>query len=83
MNKMILEILLIIAAVPLGLLIAWLVKDELVAGKIYFIAIMSLSALLAFAAYYYNKIPESLSLVFVFIVALVALVKSGDKSWTR
>lgn len=83
MNKMILEILLIIAAVPLGLLIAWLVKDELVAGKIYFKAIMIFSALLAFAAYDYNKIPESLSLVFIFIVALVALVKSRDKSWTR
>ena len=83
MNKMIIELLLIVAAVPLGLLIAWLVKDELVAGKIYFKAIVILSALLAFAAYYYNKIPESLSLVFVFIVELVALVKSGDKSWIR
>ncbi len=78
---MILPIVLLILAIPTGYLIAWLARDELKQGRLWFriLIIASLLSGIFFYLYDYNHI--SLTSFFITIVSVISFVKSSDKKW--
>ncbi len=73
---MILEIIILILAIPAGYLIAWLSHDELKAGRKWFKALVILSIILGLFFYLIGKEYAGWTMAFVFIVSLISLVKS-------
>ena len=80
---MILEILIIAAAIPTGLLISYLSRDELIQGRKWFVFLLFLGVILGVAFYMGGKKVESLTLLFIAITSLTSYVKSKDSKWTR
>ncbi|MFH1307271.1 MAG: hypothetical protein ABIH72_00275 [archaeon] len=85
MINIILTILVLVSSVPAGYLIAWLARDELVAGRKWFYLIIIASVLVAVL---YSSVVKFdgviiLALVYLSILAFISLVKSRDKKWTR
>ena len=79
---MLLEILILILAVPAGYILAYLTKDELVQGRIWFKMIILVSAVLA-GIFLFLDLAVSLTLAFVLIVTLICLIKSHDKRFVK
>lgn len=75
---MITEIILLLFAIPVGFLIAWLAKDELVQGRKWFrlLVIASISLALLFWVFGFDYI--SLTLIFIAIVSLISHLKGKD-----
>ena len=73
---MLLEILVLFLAIPVGYLIAWLAKDELASGKKYFriLIIISILGIIGFWIYDFSYISWTFS--FIFIVSLISFVKA-------
>jgi len=78
---MIVEIIILILAIPIGLLIAYLTRDELLEGRKWFKIIMILGVVgmvwflltgVSYLAYTFG---------FVTILAFVSFIKSKDKKW--
>ena len=80
---MVLNIILLILAVPIGFFIAYLARDELLAGRIYFRVLIILSILGIIGFWIYGNPVIALTFGFIGIVALVSFVKSYDKKWTK
>lgn len=80
---MLFEIILLIAAIPVGFLIAYLANDELVQGRKWFRAIILLSLLAIAASATATNIPILLTSIFALIVATISYWKSFDKLWTK
>lgn len=79
-------ILILLAGFPAGYLLAWLAKDELVAGRKWFLslAIVSLiSAITVSFIGFYFKVPAILSLFFIIIISFLAVWKSYDKKFVK
>ena len=76
---MFIELLLLIVAIPVGFLIAWLTKDELVSGRKYFRILIIVSILVGVWFWLTGYSYISWTVGFILIVSLVSLVKS-DKS---
>lgn len=82
------SILVLALAIPLGYWLAWLAKDELVAGRKWLI---SLSYACAFAALAYfmffgadnGDIAAGFTIIFIGIISYIAHMKSFDGKWTR
>jgi cytochrome bd-type quinol oxidase subunit 1 len=79
----IIAIILLILAIPIGYLIAWLARDELVDGRKWFYSILIASALLSvlFAKLGYEE--ATIALAFIAIVSFISIIKSKDKKWTK
>ena len=69
-------------AVPLGYLLAYLTRDELVDGRKYFKLISFLCSLMALIFLFFS-LTIALTLVFMSIVSSVSLVKSYDKKFIK
>jgi len=67
-------------AIPIGYLLAYLTKDELVAGRKYFKLISFLCSLMALIFLFFS-LTIALTLVFISIVSSVSLAKSYDKKF--
>ncbi len=80
---MIFAAIILVLAVPVGFLIAWLARDELIDGRKWFYSIVIASAFLSivFAKLGYGYI--TISLTFITIVSFISLLKSRDKKWTK
>ncbi|OGJ17918.1 hypothetical protein A3K73_02445 [Candidatus Pacearchaeota archaeon RBG_13_36_9] len=82
----ILYVIALALAFPAGYLLAYLARDELKAGKRWFmlLAVLSLisSIVLSFTDFSL-KFPAVLTLFFIAIISLMALWKSSDKKWTK
>ena len=82
----ILYIIILLLAFPAGYLLAYLARDELKAGKKWFmlLALASLvsSVILSFTDFSF-KLPAILSLFFIVVIALMALWKSHDKRFVK
>lgn len=72
---MITEIILLLLAIPTGLLVAWLAKDELKSGRKWFKALVIASLALTLFFWIFGFAYISLTLAFIAIVSLVSLVK--------
>ena len=76
---MIFEIIILILAIPTGLLIAKLTKEELKPGRKYFAALIIVS-ILATIWFYLTKFKvEALTSAFIAISTLISYVKSFNK----
>lgn len=80
-----LYILVLLAAFPAGYLLAYFCRDELVAGRKYFIsvAIISIIAIIPVSFLFQDKIPVILTLFFISIVSFISTFKSYDKKFVR
>jgi hypothetical protein len=73
---MLLEIIILLLAIPTGLLIAHLTKDELKTGKKYFKIIIIASLLAAIWFYLTKNIPEALTSTFITLATFISFLKS-------
>lgn len=80
---MIIEIILLVLAVPVGFLIAWMAKDELKDGQKWFRMLTIASIVLAGLSWLYGESYIALTLLFIAIASFVSLIKSEDKKLTK
>jgi len=76
------EILILVLAIPVGYLLAYLTRDELVEGRKWFKLVMLLSAISAVVFLIFN-ITISLTLGFMFIVSWISLKKSYNAKFVK
>ena len=79
---MLLEILILVLAFPIGYLLAWLARDELVAGRKWFKIIVLASSISAIIFVFFN-LTIALALAFISIVTIISLIKSYDKKFVK
>ena len=84
----ILYTIILLAAFPVGYLLAWLARDELIAWKKGYILMAVISVILTIPVAFIStlslvKLPAVLTLFFIAIISLVAVWKSHDKKWTK
>ncbi|MDP4039745.1 MAG: hypothetical protein Q8P57_04160 [Candidatus Pacearchaeota archaeon] len=80
---MILNIIILLLAIPVGFLISWLSRDELINGKKY-IKILFIASILGIIGFWiYGFSTASWSSGFMGIVSLIGLIKSEDKRWVK
>ncbi len=80
---MIFEIILLILAIPVGYLLAWMARDELIDGEKWFKILFIVSIVLAGLFWVFGQGYISWTLLFIAIVALISIIKSKDKKWTK
>lgn len=79
---MILELLILACAIPVGFVIAWFARDELTEGRKWFRILVIASILFGIWFYLIGMIPEMYGSLFVGIVSFVSFVKSYNRRWT-
>ena len=80
---MIINIAILMLSIPAGYLIAWLARDELIMGRIWFKVLIIMSMLIGIIFYFFDRIYISLSAAFIVIVSAISLMKSYDKKWIK
>ena len=80
---MLIEIIILLLAIPSGYLIAWLARDELEDGKKWFRILIIVSIISGIWFYLIGLFYISLTSGFIFIVSLISLIKSKDKKWIK
>ncbi len=73
----------LILSIPAGYWIAWLCRDELIDGRKWFRLVIVVSILLTVIFFLLGNYSVALTMSFIFIVTLISLMKSFDKSWTN
>ncbi|MFH1500395.1 MAG: hypothetical protein ABIE22_00425 [archaeon] len=82
--NIILIVVVLFSAIPVGYLIAWLARDELEAGKRWFWLIMIVGELvIIFSSIIGISGDAVLGTFYLVVMAFIALIKSGDKEWTK
>lgn len=76
---MIVDFVLLILAIPVGFLIAWLARDELIQGRKYLIILITLCFILM--TIFLSSEFFVLTLGFMSIVGWISYLKSFDKKW--
>lgn len=80
---MILAIIILILGIPIGYLIAWLGRDELVAGRKW-LRILMISSLFIGSWFFLTGFKaEAFTVGFILIVTMVGFVKSSDKKFVK
>jgi len=74
------ELLLLIVAIPVGFLIAWLAKDELVSGKKYFRILIIISIIVGIWFWLTGVFYVGWTMGFIFIVSLISLIKADTEN---
>jgi drug/metabolite transporter (DMT)-like permease len=80
---MLIEIIILLLAVPARFLIAWMARDELVDGRKWFAALAVVSFILGALFFILGKNEIGLSLAFILVVSLISYWKSFDKKWVK
>lgn len=83
-HQVILLFIILATAFPLGYLLAWICRDELVNGRRYFKIIMRASVILVWVlALAWNNLAVTGTLAYIAIVSYISLAKSWDKKFVR
>jgi len=82
MLKILLIMIILILAIPLGYLLACLCRDELVEGRKWFKLLAFVSGIFAIIFLFFD-LGVALTLVFISTVSLISLVKSYDKKFVK
>tara|TARA_Y100000310_G_C20503734_1_gene725330 strand:- start:36 stop:284 length:249 start_codon:yes stop_codon:yes gene_type:complete len=82
MLQILLILFIILLGIPLGYLLAYLTRDELVSGRKYFKLLVLISSILTIVFLFINPVV-ALSLIFISIVSIVSLIKSYDKKFIK
>ena len=79
--RLIYELLILVLAVPVGFLLAWLGRDELIEGRVCF-RILIITSILG-GAWFFLIGQRSIGYTFgfVLIISVISFVKSFDKKW--
>lgn len=77
------NLIILVLAIPVGYLIAYLCRDELVQGRKWFKLVTAVFTVLGFVLLLFKLYVEGLSSLFIAIVAVIALIKGRDKNWIR
>lgn len=80
---MILELIVLLMAIPAGFLVSWFSRDELVKGRKWFRILIIVSAIGIVWFWLIDSRYTSLTFGFIFLLSIVSLMKSHDKKWTR
>jgi len=80
---MIWEVFFLILGIPVGFLIAWLGRDELIQGRKWFKAIVWVSIILGIIFIILERFYISWTMGFIMIVSGISLWKSYDKKWIK
>ena len=86
MVSVILVLVILITSLPLGYLLAWLTKEELVSGRKYFLWLIITSFIALVVVLMINIESKSailLALIYIAITSGVSLLKSYDKKFVR
>jgi len=86
MIKELLVIVVLISSFPLGYLLAYLCRDELVQGRKWFLSLAVLSLISSFFVVFLNfkgKFAVILSLFYIAIVSLISLYLSYNKKFIK
>ena len=81
-----LYILVLVAGFPVGYLLAWLARDELVAGRKWFLMLSAACLIVAIVLAFFEltyKFTTIMSLFFIIIISQVAVWKSYDKKFIK
>ena len=81
--NILLSVLLLVLSVPVGFLIAWHARDELVQGRKWFKIIMNVAELAVLILVALDELAGVLTCAFIIVVAYVSYRKSFDKKWTK
>jgi len=79
----IIPLIVLLLSVPVGYLIAWLCKEELVPGRKWFRIIMGASVIIGIWFYLVNLLYITLTMVFILVCVTISLLKSFDKKWKK
>jgi len=80
--KILLNIFLLITAIPVGYFLAWLCKDELVDGRKWFkIILVCLFVCLVLFLIFFRNMNAILSVSYMIIVTFIAFMKGQDKKF--
>ena len=80
---MIIEIGLLLLAIPIGYLLAYWGNDELVAGRKWFRALIIAAVAVGIWFWLTGQTYVTWTSSFIVIVTFIALIKSKDKKWTK
>jgi len=69
-----------ILALPIGYLIAWLCEDELIQGRKWFILLIALSFIGAIYSYFVSSSVLGLTFAFILVVSMVSLIMGYDRN---
>ena len=81
--NLILTLILLVLSIPIGFLIAYMARDELVEGKKWFITLTLLSLIIGIFFLILQSYAGALACFFIFIVSLISYRKSFDKKWVK
>jgi len=81
--NLILNAIVLILAIPVGFLIAYLCRDELIQGRKWFQSIIVLCFLGAICFFIIGNQVVVFSFAFLAIVAFISMLKSNDKKWIK
>jgi len=83
MIKTIINVIVLVCAIPIGYLISYLCNDELVIGRIWFkriiVSCFVVGIIGAFTGYNYI----TLTCAFLGLISLISWIKSYDSKWTK
>ena len=77
------EIIILLLAIPSGFLIAWLCRDELIAGRKWFAALTLIFFVIGWWFFLAGNYVIMHSCFFITITAFISYYKSKDKRWTK
>ena len=83
MINMLSEIFILALAIPAGLLISWLARDELAKGRKWFASLFIIFILAAIWFYLTGIYLLVWASLFIGIIAFVSYMKSFDKNWIK
>jgi hypothetical protein len=83
-TTLLLYVLMMVTAWPVGWALAWLTREELVSGKKWFkMIIYALVIVLAIVLLVWRDVPMSLALIYMILVTAVSLYKGNDKKFVK
>ena len=80
---MIVEIIVLLLAIPIGLLIAHMARDELVDGRKWFNALFIIGFLAGVWFFLIDNVAVGYTSLFIALIAIISYIKSFDKKWIK
>ncbi len=74
------DIIIILLSIPIGFLISWLARDEIIEGFFYIKLLFALSLILMIFFSFYDEVLTK-TMGFISIVSFISLMKRFDKKW--
>lgn len=74
------EYLLLLLSIPVGMLLAWMARDELKQGRKWFAIVALLSGISGVVSYMAKERVYAFTLGFILVVSFISYLKSFDKA---